>query len=164
MARFGFWLCLIVAACGHEQPVHRVPYTVVSSPVVTETHHDGHEGTVQQHAAQCAATLRDSILRRGCTLGEAECTYATGRCSCAEPAQCGGVEMHYEPGMSGVWACSSSDRSLARADGCPLATPSGACAREGQSCDYSTCSWNQTIAHCRGGTWNVEHLMGQAPP
>jgi hypothetical protein len=166
MARFGL-VVFFVAACGHEQPVQRVPYTVVSSPVVTEIRHDGSGGSgehVQNAAPACAATLRESIARTGCTLGEGECTYATGSCSCAPPAQCGGAYLHHEPGMPGVWACTSTDPSVLRGDGCPLAVPNGACSGEGRSCDYSVCSWNRTIAHCRRGSWDIEHIMGPPPP
>jgi len=116
--------------------------------------------------ARCPATFAEALTVQACTLGAAlDCTYDTGRCGCAEPPQCGGVEQAFPPGSPGQWRCTSPDPAVTRPDGCPLAMPADGIACGGaRACDYSTCSWNRQIAHCEDGAWRIERRMSAPPP
>ncbi len=126
----------------------------------------GAGGSAAAPIAACPATFAEALTVQACTLWTSpECTYDTRRCGCAEPPQCGGAERAFPPGSPGVWRCTSPDPAVTRPDGCPLAMPAdGRTCGGTRACDYSTCSWNQQIAHCRDGAWRIERHMSSPPP
>lgn len=98
--------------------------------------------------AACPGTFAQAT-GRACGGAPDACTYPQGTCQCGAVAWCGGAAPPPGYGRELTWQCTPR----VRGDGCPGELPSGACARDGQVCDY-TCSCVLT-ATCAGGTWQT---------
>jgi hypothetical protein len=88
----------------------------------------------------CPATFADVPQGTSCTTNHATCDYPEGRCVC-------GYEL---PAINQTWQCQQP------APGCPMPRPrlGTACAQEGQSCDYGSCtSVGGNIEQCTAGVW-----------
>jgi hypothetical protein len=89
------------------------------------------------------------------------CTYSEGSCWCGTQMPCSGVAWSDEDiaQFPVTWQCTPVPPAV-RADGCPGAEPSGACARDGQVCGYGDCCFQEYT--CQNGQWAI--TGGGCPP
>jgi hypothetical protein len=141
-------LILALAACGSSTPPAQPQHTVENRAI---------DAGPTPLAEGCPATFGSG---GPCDQSGVHCGYPEGTCYCGVPSWCGGMappEDYYQQPPS--WQCTASPPAI-RADGCPGATPQGACAKEGQQCTYGDCCVQSY--ECRNGQWLAGET--QCPP
>ena len=114
----------------------------------------------------CPARFDFAMQGSACPESGRHCVYPEAECWCTAKAPCMGAEPDPEQ-YTLEWACTVSDATVRRPDGCPARVPEQghACEQDGQVCHYSPyCGGIASTGRCTGGSWQLQQVEVSAPP